>query len=174
MLTESEWKTLKLALKLLCKTHLAPFDWDVSKSILIPTKSKVKVVFSFVSLSAASSYCLFDIVRLPATYDGSEANAADVVMHSLCCMWFGTVAGWQYIINFKNRREFALLLNQQICFNFTKRKWISGAGGKVIFLLSRLQIMCDLSVHSCRLWIRARWFRTRTQVVSYISLDCTF
>ena len=131
MLTESEWETLKLGLELLCKTHVAPFDWDVSTNILTPTKSKVKVVLSFISLCAASSYCLFDIVRLPATYQRPETNAADMVMHSMCCMWYGTVAGWQYIINFRNRSEFAVLFNQQICFNFIKGKWINGTDKSV-------------------------------------------
>ena len=122
MLTGLEWKTLKFVFRLLCKSHATPFDWDASRSILVPTKSKAKLGVSFICFSVTAAYFIFVLIRLPETYHKPGVNGGDVVMHSLCCMWYGTVALWQFVVSFRCRTEFAALLNQQVNFNFSKGK----------------------------------------------------
>ena len=118
MLTESEWKTLKVALQLLCKTHSTPFDWDANQGILAPTGSNLKVCLSFLGLFVTAAYFVFCTARFPATLQRRGTNAADVVLHLILCLWYASMTVWSFILNFQRRHEFATLFNQQISFNF--------------------------------------------------------
>ena len=117
MLTESEWKNLSAGLRILCKTHCTPFDWVQESNLLVPTRSKTKVVTSALYLSLTTLYTIFNFARLPSTYFKQDFNVADLVMHILGGMWYMTMATWQFVVGFQNRHALAAMFNQQAHFN---------------------------------------------------------
>ena len=120
MLTQSEWKTLSAGLRVLCKTHCTPFDWLQESNLLVPTRSKTKVVTSALCLALTTSYTIFNFARLPSTYLKPDFNVADLVMHILGGMWYMTMATWQFVVGFQNRHALAAMFNQQAHFNATQ------------------------------------------------------
>ena len=120
MLTKSEWKTVKYSLNMLTKTCCIPFDWHEDRQVLLPCKSKLKVVASAICALTTFSYALCVFARVPSTYRNEAASKGDWVMHILCVGWYFTMALWEYTIGFQCRHEVCEVFNQQVYLNYSE------------------------------------------------------
>ncbi|CAG7823043.1 unnamed protein product [Allacma fusca] len=116
MLTKKEWSLVKFTLKIYCKTHTVPFDWNDEQECLSRTSSKFKIWTSKFCFVSTFLYLAFVCVRVPSTVLNPDASVADCVMHFVTLSWYATIWIWQ-ITNLSNQDSVALLFNQTAFLN---------------------------------------------------------